>query len=527
MRGQLDVSLDFWKASELEKSFFTRRMFDSPRAVTSTVLDDYVEGMGYYATAAALGSCVSHYTMTDLAAMPKLNIPIGLQGRSVRPLIYVNGIKVRKDQLTAVEYNNSLLLTLKGGAEAAEGDVVSAALIEGEETHPYLFEPEVGSTTIDVAFDNARVFKRITLDASVDGHVSSSDYAYEEVEFSPGVLVQTDNEDGGVTITAGPTLYDETLIVYSRFQSYNLLSDIQSAVTTDKGAIALALDVACSNSEETVVPILNYTSCEVYVNGYKLTNDLDVCIKPILDDDENICLIEAVLSTFEYIDDTADENWLEVIPHTGTVLVEEAGYVFNDKISYDPDLNVWEPTITRAFVSGMLDSAPTDMGTYLGASIDTTNGWSYEIIGYIPGVIGHLLDGYSTLEDTNRIAKVKAYFGRLTTVDKSVVIIGDSHRLASPYLTQIIRDMIEGDLVVSNDPDDTLFLAQFSDYAYLKERDPGQITPNAKLDRIYADVMSTYVTNWTVADVQLYNLIERLVTLTLPNDAVAMENISQ
>jgi hypothetical protein len=90
-----------------------------------------------------------------------------------------------------------------------------------------------------------------------------------------------------------------------------------------------------------------------------------------------------------------------------------------------------------------------------------------------------------------------------------------------------MRDMIEGDLVVSNDPDDTLFLAQFSDYAYLKERDPGQITPNAKLDRIYADVMSTYVTNWTVADVQLYNLIERLVTLTLPNDAVAMENISQ
>lgn len=523
LRGELEAALSFWKASELEQSTYVQFMFDSPNGLSESLLDTYINGIGYYAVAAILAANVYHTTLDGTVRTISVNKPTALIGRGCRPQLYLRGVKINGDMFTFSDTSTQVYITLSASLYLEGDDPVSIVLIENGTASPYVFQPVAESTAFTVPFEDVVVFEEIALAATAVGRSTSSDYSYKKVEALAGTLLKTQNSDGTTTITAGASLFGKTLIVCNKHFSSVSVIDIQNAVTVDKGAIVAPATLLCANDETKTVPMLAHTSCEVYVNGYRLIEGIDYSAVPLTDDDDNVALLEVILSCADRIGYTAGANWMEVIYHTGTTIASDVGFCFEEKVSYDAFISNWHDRLGRCYVNGHLAQDVVDAGTWIETEKTATTGYPYEIVVCLPGIIGDVLSDYTPTADLNRIQAIRSYFGRTVTVDKSVVDLTDgSYNTFSPYLAQIIRDIIEGDFVAVNDPDDDHFVAQFAAYDYLKDRDPTITDPNGILDRVYADAFMTYVTDWIVAGPSTLEIINRLAALILPNDSNTM-----
>lgn len=523
MRGELDAALPFWKASELEKSIYTRMMFNTPNNTDDQILTDYIEGLGYHTVAAIIAPHVYHGTMPSTNKGVTVKKPIALQGRPVRPLVWIRGIKLRDDQYTFVDQlDGTVRVTLVDTVYFIPGDTVSVILVESGATQPYAFYPTVSETTIKVPFKDVRVFEEIPLAQTAHGQTISSDFAYREVEFQSGTLMRTNNADGSTTVIAGASLYDKTLIVQNRYYSWINVINLDTAINTTKGALTAPLTVMCINDNAKIVPLLGVSTLEGYLNGNQLIHDLDMTYRPLKNGSGHVILSEVVITAADYLSYGETGNRIELIAHTGSAMSMESGFVFDGKVSYDDQINIWHPPLARCYVKGKLIQDPLDNGTYLEPGVPTLNGDPYQIMVMLPGAVAEVLVGYDQVTNINRLTAIRNYFGREIDIDKSFLIMDQSHRIFSPYMAEIIKDVVTGTFEPVNDPDPVLFLAQFADYHYLKDRDPGITDPDGVVDRRYADVLTTYVDDWAVPDPTTYAILTRLANAVLPNDPSAI-----
>jgi hypothetical protein len=525
LRGELDSSLTFWRANQLENSLYIRLMFDTPNVTDTTLLGEYISGLGYYTVASILSPHVYHTTAGDGVLM--VTKPPALLGRKCRPLVYINGRKLKTAQYTYTDpLDGSVRIYLDAGLYYLATDPLSIVLLEDGSPMPYVFRPTAEVTTLTVPFRSVTVYRELPVDPPIVGATLTADTAYEPVAFAPGVLQSTINADGHLVVVAGPSLYGATLILQN---SQYVLHDSQILDTTlaeDRGAIVFPLRIACANELDKYVPPLGYKTAEVYVNGYRCIADLDCTIRQASDGAGNRALLEVVISALDYIDTETTGNTLEVVLHTGTTISQETGFAFDDKLSYDRTASLWYDKIGRCYLKGKLLTELTDEGTYLTPATDAKNGDPYYVQIMIPGAIGEILSGYSAATDLVRLNAIFNYYTRTVEIDTSFVIIEQSHRIHSPYLAEIIKDILTGQLAVANDPDPTMFLAQFAAYAYFKARDPAVTDPAQVVNRRFVDVAATYYKDWTVADLTLYSIIHRLVALTLPADPDALGDIA-
>lgn len=526
LRGELDSTLPFWTAADLEVSPFTAMMFDTPNSLDDSILDYYVQGLGYHTIAAILASHVYHKELSGNHRFVTVTKPIALRTRPMYPLVYLRGLKVKANQITYTDnLDGKVTVSLNSDVHFTAGDTISVILVENGSPQPYLFNPTVDSTTITVPYQDVLVYEEIPLATPIEGQATSSSVSYRKIAPQSGTLSVSTTADGQTQVVAGASLYGSTLIVQNGRFTMRDLFPVDTIMSTDRGAIVLPLTITCANDASRIVPLLGYRSLEVYGNSKQLIPNLDFSALPALDEAGNVSFVEIVVSANDYIDHTATGNAIEVVAHTNTVLTEESGFVFDNHVSYDNSINVWYSELGRSFVKGRLLHAPVDMGTYLEPGIDTENGDPYHLTVMLPSVVADILSDYSIITNTNRLKAINDYFNRTLSVDKSFVIVTRSHRTHSPYMAEIIRDIISGTLPVANDPDDTLFMNQFADYAYLKERDPAIVNLNGVVDRRYVDVSATYYTNWVVPNTTMYDIIHRLTTMVLSDDPDSLGDV--
>jgi hypothetical protein len=194
------------------------------------------------------------------------------------------------------------------------------------------------------------------------------------------------------------------------------------------------------------------------------------------------------------------------------------GYVIDNKLSFDKASNPWYPGLSRVIADGRLLGPVVAHGTYLTPVSGTiATGRPYAVHTTLPGAAADALADYSTAPDATRLAAIDRYFGRTTVVDTSLVVItGSNYRLYSPYLAAIVWDVLNGQFQIADDPSDQRFLAQFTAYDYLKQRDAALVAGSLVKPR-FVDVQPLYTTA-TTGSATTRRLLLRLAALVLPRD---------
>lgn len=521
LRGQGDSELAFWSAAELEQSGYIALMFDVPNAYDPEVMSRYITSLGYYTVASLLANHQRSFTL-DGSGYFELAKPYVLLGVDTTPLVYINGLKLRNDRLRYADLVGGRLgVMFQPGVYHDAGAQASVCLVETGTVQPTLFVPSLATPTITVYNRKVEVYEEVVLESPISGYGRSSDRAYKLVLETAGTLMFYPTENGGTQVVCGPSLYGKRLLIQGTRFCTQFTTTVDSVIEQGRPFV-VPLTVACANDLDTVVPLLGERTLEVYVNGYRLTNNVDYTAIPAVAEGGRV-LYDVVIGAMEYFSD-APNNTIEVVAHTATTFAVESGFVVDNKISYDRNLNLWYSGLSRAFVGGKLLHEPINHGGWLEPRTTEATGAPYVVHTTLSANLADALSLYSPQVDNMRQSAINRYFNRNPPPDPAIIINPHSHRLYSPYLAAIIADLLDRSLVVADDPIDKRFLAQFAGYAYLKERDAALTKPGGVITKSWVDVNAQYRIP-AVSDVTLYRIIQRLSKLTLGNDTDTIGDI--
>ena len=518
LRGKVDANLSFWSAAELEQSIYVSMMFDTPNIITADVLDQYINGLGYHTVTSIL---CQHMQSQTLAADRIGNLmytkPIIYRGMKTEVEAFINGHKVNHTQVLLKDFGGDRIsVSFDDSVYTTTGQTVTVNMLEAGDARPRLFTPKPGSTYITVPFKGARVFERLSLGTDVTkGWTGHSGYAYKELFPKAGTLMIYPSADGTTQVVCGQSLYNKTLVVVNARYYHAANYDLSSAYT-DKAPLIVNLQITAEDDDNTLVPLLGYTSLDLYLNGMYLIRGIDYTDVPVTDRDGNPSIVEVYVTNKEYLSET-QANRLEVVAQTSVAMCDESGYVIHDKVSYDTDINTWYSGVSQLYVGGRLIIDAEDKGTYMQLHGEATNGTPFYLTTTIPEGMGTVLQGYSPETDLDRIRKINAYFREEDQIDPGLVIIPNSHKVYSPYLMGIIYDINRGVYSPVAEPDNSAFLAQFFPYLYLKQRDPCMAPQVSGIDIRYVDRHPAY-TEVDVPDPTTYKLVKRLTKLVLSED---------
>ena len=92
LRGLEAQTLDFWKAENLEDSFYINAMFGNELTGSAEMkFESYINGLGYYAIASILSSHTFHTSLEAGSKNITVTKPILFQDTELEPLVYLNG----------------------------------------------------------------------------------------------------------------------------------------------------------------------------------------------------------------------------------------------------------------------------------------------------------------------------------------------------------------------------------------------------------------------------------------------------
>ena len=566
MRGLEDTKLDFWKAENLEASLYVRLMFRSTRTGTEEErFQEYVEGLGYDAVATILGHTVFQTTVernqTDGTWNKSIEItkPGLFQDQDVTPLVWAGGVLlpwedsnriysvVNTDDRLTIVFDEDVVF-IPGYTfyldNSQIGTQISVLLLEGagdQEGTAFLFQPATAFRSIDVPFNRAVVFRqRITQNPTAQ--VPAGSTVYEKLDFVTGDLESAPLVSGGTRITVGslylgddlfvvnpdiPVLFSYTRPTYETDQStWNLIGSPRIQTRLDP-----ARDTG--SQEPPSIPVLAHENAEVYMNGRKTIQGIDLIDVTLKDGDGHISDRHISPIAASYVSTFLDDVRIDAVFSAGTLLTDEAHYTFENRVSYDGNTTFWIPRIGRVFVRGTLVYKPEAMDTWIDvernagdtASFFTGTGWPYHVTMAVPGSLSHALSDFSPDEDRARLAAIQSY---LTTVqdevDKSTIVLDTDHTVWSPTVEAILSYVLTENYfsrgLLADDPDDTrlkeLLLNAGPNVALSMEGDFTLEADAGRFDRTYLDVLaSPWVRSASLEEIKF---ADRILALLLPND---------
>lgn len=517
--GSSDASLPFWTAASLEQATYVAYLSATPSLMSTQTLATYVQGLGYYTVLSILCQHLNNYPITSLP-MSNLSIPkpLVLSGLPAYPVVYLNGIKVSDAQ---VGYSNTirgnLLIGFASTVSYTTGQTISVDIIESGSSTPYLFSPISTSTTITVPFSTVQVYQLNTLTTDTSGYNVTSSVSCTLMSTASGESVQTYVSGTGTEVVFGPATYGNTYFIQNGTFSRTFPFDITTQVAAQT-PIHVELTTLCTDGA-TTVPFVGYNSLDVYLNGNRLIPGIDFSAIPILDSNGNASIIQILICNMQFIS-IGNTNTIEVIARTGIVLENEIGYLANNLANIGNSVDFWYAGASAAFVGGLLQINPTDQGDAISPNPALPNAYPFYIVTEIPNIIDEVLTGYTSSTDDSRISLINTYFNNQAPENNiSTLLIPESWKLYSPYLSAIYNEALTNTSfeLFTNDPDDTLFLEQFSAWDYLKLNDPTVNPAISKIDLRYCDINPSYGTV-SVPDTNTYTILQRLETLMLAAD---------
>jgi hypothetical protein len=525
--GAGDASLPFWAAASLEQSAYVGYMTATGTLITSSTMGSFVTGLGYYTVLSVLCQHLNTYPVNSL---PMSNIsvpkPLVFSGLSAYPMVYLNGIKVKDSQITYSNTNHDkILIGFGSDVYYTTGYNITVDIIEAGINIPTIFTPSSGNSTITLSSETMSIYQLNTLSTPTAGYDVTSSVSCTPIIPASGTAIQTYASSSGTEIVFAPSAYGNTYIIQSGTFSRAFGFDVTTLVN-EVAPIHVELTTLCSDNT-TVVPFVGYNSLDVYLNGKRLIPNIDYAANPILDGNGNVSIVQLMICNMSFICQGMT-NYVEVIARTGSVTEQEIGYMANNMAGMGNSVEFWYTGMSEAFIGGKYQIGATDVGNALEPNPAIGNGVPFNIFTTIPDIVSTVLAGYGPTADNSRIALINAYFNKQPAENNiSTLVVPNSWKLYSPYLTAIYYDVTQAGTVelFSNDPDDTLFLAQFASYNYLMANDPTVNGNISLVDLRFCDVNPCYGTV-TVPNTNTYTILRRLATLVMTSDPNTLGDVA-
>lgn len=135
----------------------------------------------------------------------------------------------------------------------------------------------------------------------------------------------------------------------------------------------------------------------------------------------------------------------------------------------------------------------------------------------IPAKSKYFIDRYYADDDTPKLDALTDYFRGLNESYDNTILLEYSHRLVSIRAHMVVRDMIEGSLVVPYDPSDQVILDAISDYDYLKQYDV-LFNDDSAVNLDYIDFQAMY-TEQDIQNGTLLQQINRVIQVLIKDSA--------
>lgn len=512
LRGELDTKLTFWKASELEQHEYIKMMYDTPNNIDPEVMDMYVSALGYYTIASLIGGHIGRIVIQSSSHRThRIRKPFALIGETIFPKVYIRGKKIRQNYITCYDDGSEYaVIVISDAVYLQAGDILNVSVIEDGSNIPIEFTPSVDNPNVIVSFSGISVYEEVQLTNPVTGYNAVSNYGYKKINPTPGTLMTYVTEDGDLEVVFGMSLYGKKLLICNDRFTWDKLVNANDLIN-DRGAIAVTLSTITSTGR--TVPLLGHNTVDVYVNGNCLIPNVEYTAIATSTPSGHPGFTEVIISAMEYFS-TEGNNRIEVIASTEKVIANEVGYVIDNKVSYNESIMIWYDSLSLPHVYGKYASNVGDQGLYLDLVDHVDNGRPYYLSTRIAAPVATALTGYTPNLEINRLKLINDYFGRFKPEMPNVTVVPASHRLYSPYVATIIRDIALGNLVVANDPVDAAFIRQFDNYSYLKKHDPTITRRTDDFNNLYLDVNPSYLI-WTVDDVNTRKIIQRVIDVML------------
>ena len=521
LQGSKAPSLSFWQASVIEQNAYVRMMFDIPSSKDTDMAAFYRDAIGYINLAKLLCSHKSTHHNTDTVSVNK---PYFLKNETLRPLIFKDGRRVPDKFIayttTATQVHIDLSYFYVGPS-----DEISVHLFREDERPLEMVTPTEDTPSKTLPIKNTRnrfhIYRRIPLDDPIASRTITSPYAYEwiDIDARPGTF-QVEVDDHEVTITWASSQYGETFILIPTTYTQHTRIDISSMIHNQEPLI-----VPVTLGSDVTMPLPDAYSIDVYLNGYTLIPDLDYTSIPIRQDG-HVVLTELMIATVDKLNDPNEMNILDIQVHPNITIHPQRGFIQGQVAVLDTatqGLPIWVDGLS----CGIVDNKTYIKGERERSTIsfihadDIVTGHPYHLQISIPQQDMRVC--WSDIDFRENIARwkeVAAYLDRrcLDThkSDPSAdrLIIEKPHKLYSPYVMSILKDILSGRLILRDDPNDATFLDQFMGYMHLRERDPIYQMHNAYKDDRFVDIYTTYA-DAVFIDADIYPDIDRLLTLLL------------
>lgn len=509
-----------WFAAHLEQSEFVNLLYQFNGFNTSDILSKFVSALGYYDVASTLGDCTRFYTYTGAEA--EIIKPARLYGCKCNVIVYADGRKVPESKIGISDYSDSsFLIGFTADTYVEVGTKIVVYITEADLRIPIPFNPVVGSATIVLPNEDYELVLETTYLNNKTVWGGSTNRGYRTIMRDVPDYVVSRNNNGSYTYLAKPVHYGEQFYLIPKYGMTTQVYPLDQMLTDKKPII---IDLRTSDQNDVLIPLVGYVTLEIYINGYRLINEVDYEIKSVLGPDNAIIQTLLVVSNSDYLDLNNVGNILEVVSHGDIVISEDSGYTVSNRMHRFNTPALWSKSCGRVFAHGRLIENVSESGNVLLSDTAIPDGTTYFLQWCLPYGVSKLLTGLSATSDNVLQTKIDRVLGLVHPSYPSIVLVDHLHALYSPFLAAIVYDVGMGIYQILDDPTDIGFLNQFTKYGIIWHSDPTLGASNLKINRQFVTLAAHY-TNYAVSDpVQMF-LIQRLITLLLTPSELSIGDV--
>ena len=518
LRGELGDNLTFWEAATLEQSQYIQLMFNVGDSLSTVVLQDYIDALGYYEVCAILSRCIYSGTFTPRDLIFKRSFI--QSNKDITPLVYVNGVKQLQTNINVSYFDST-----KVGVSLSNEEVLPVNVpciirtLDAGSLIPILFMPTASNPSITLPLGYSSVVYQQNAVDTQTGYKRSSDTAYTVVPLS-GTTYQVFENNGQNEINFNTGCFGKTFVFLPQSFMWYQSHTIDTLLST--GA-PLIFPLTTTDENGNVYPLLNYSNVEVYINGYYLVQDVDFTVATVRDpNSDGLMMTDLLVSCASYLELQKTGNTLEIYVSTDYALSRDEGYTNNNILARENTISFWFPQIGSAFIEGQPTIGLEDYAVYMQSSKPVGNGSLFSLKPTLPSIIQEALEAYSPVNDEETIEAINTFYDRTVPPLPPLVVVEVEHRLYSPFLSAVMQDMVNGVITPVMDPNEESFLAQFSAYDYLKNNDPTCSDANPAVNRNYLSIAACYTQppSMSITDTQI---IQKLISLTLITKPVVIQ----
>lgn len=483
LEGSESTNLYFWRADILSQSKYTKYMTSTPTFVDASNLNTFIDVFGYQYVLSLLMDNIRRFQYGPNIEYPfVVKRPALFDNDILIPLLFINGIKVRNDNLTVVNRSNPYfsIEILDPNITLQENDECIIELLERSNLSTMSFSPISTNNHITLGSMNYSVYREGDIGSPVQGIEVTYDKFYDPMEIEDDIYVINKVTDGYM-FTFTPSSYGRKYILVPNEGSIffkELDVDIQNT-----NPLFVDLTIPVSN-DVIEIPTINSISTKVFLNGLTLVEGVDY--KFIKHKFEGIlCGTQIVIYNVSYLRD--DTNYVEVIISRNDC---EKSYTFFNTEDENVVKNVfhWFNTTGTASIDGkqVFRIEKTNDGILIndshrsGAIVETTS--------LYPKQVKSFVEAYQSDEADIKNNIIVQYFNSIVDTYNGIVSIPFAHSLYSIRTCMIIRDILNNNTNIVLEPSRLRMLQAISDYDYLIQFD----ILNEDLNTNFIDFHSVY-----------------------------------